>query len=56
MFLSFFLLQLMLFDEHHMLTHIRSGGGALVAERITNHYLVWELLWPFEFEIIHFIQ
>ena len=24
---------------------------SLVAERISNHYLVWELFWPLEFRI-----
>ena len=32
----------MLFLEHHVLTHIHSGGGDLLAERISNHYLVRE--------------
>ena len=27
-----------------------------VAERISNYYFVWELLWPLEFEFIYFAQ
>ena len=55
MFLFLILLQLMLlFFEHHVLSHIRSGGEDLVAERISNHYLERELFWPLEFRICIF--
>ena len=54
MFFSLFLLQLMLFYEPHGQTHIRSGCGALVAEKNSNHYLVQELFWPLEFRIYIF--
>ena len=36
--------------------HPHSGGGALVAERIANHYLVRESFCHWNFESIHFIQ
>ena len=55
MFLFLILLQLMLlFFEHHVLSHIRSGGEDLVAERISNHYLERELFLPLEFRIYIF--
>ena len=32
----------------------REGNNELVAERISNHYFVWELFWPLEFRIYIF--